>query len=279
MSIDWHNKGFWYKLSSAFRLVLLVRVHRLTSVRLIFSRPWFERMWVIQEVSCSKLATVISGSARISFDHLMVGVKFGIDKRILRASLGNQMINVRAIQNQPGNQSAAVEIYTIKTRDTDAHEILLDYLQLFATSKCKDPRDKIFALYGISELPYEHTLVQSFKHKNLQPDHRMDIAELYVEVSKSCMTDGSLDVLSKPCLQLLSRIRTLPSWAIDWTAFDKADVFASLAATGQFKSTLGSKIEPCFSCDGGCMLSGILLDTVEVVGKPFEVDSHHSHHP
>ena len=274
---DWNNNTFWYKLKSAYQLRLLSYLHAFRSLRLVFSRPWFERMWVIQEVSCSRTATVICGSARISFDHLIIGAKFGLEKRILQSYSGRQMINTRPDQRQPGSQSTAIQMYTIKVRDADAQENLLDYLQRFSTSKCQDPRDKIYALYGISELPYEHTLAQAFRIKDLQPDYRVNVTKLYMEVSKTCLTEGTLDVLSKPCPQPLSQSYSLPTWVIDWAAFDKADAFASLAATRRFQSTLTSKAEPAISHDGKCTLTGIFVDTVNVVGKPLDRSSYSFH--
>ena len=63
----------------------------------------------------------------------------------------------------------------------------------------------------------------------------------------------------------------LPTWVIDWTAFGKSDVFASLAASGQFNATGDSTAKPFFSSQGKCTIQGLAIDTVDVVGKPLDL--------
>lgn len=74
-------------------------------------------------------------------------------------------------------------------------------------NEATDPRDKVFALFGIANQGYEKTPAR--------PDYRRTVEEVYTDVAKFLVGDDhSLQVLS--AVQHAGVRRVLPSWVPDW---------------------------------------------------------------
>jgi hypothetical protein len=61
-----------------------------THLGVLFSRPYFKRLWVIQEVAKAKSATVLCGNKSISYEALFAAHKYCIDAQdiyVQRAAL------------------------------------------------------------------------------------------------------------------------------------------------------------------------------------------------
>lgn len=66
----------------------------------VLSRDWFERVWVVQEVSLAKSATVLCGWARMDWISLRKGVEYGyttgkIDDRVLGVAVAPAFSTLR----------------------------------------------------------------------------------------------------------------------------------------------------------------------------------------
>jgi ankyrin repeat protein len=110
------------------------RSGRLEEVKDLFRSPWFQRVWIIQEVASARAATVHCGSRSVPADvfALMPSLlKFEVDKQV------QAVLDV--LPGHPRDES-----WWTKRRD------LLYLLKKFASSKTSEPQDKIYALLGIS---------------------------------------------------------------------------------------------------------------------------------
>ena len=143
---------------------------------------------------------------------------------------------------------------------------LLNYLQSFAGSQCTDPRDKVFALYGISTLPGQQELSAAFIADDLKPAYDKDVGQLYASAARQCLQSGDLAILSKSMVRR-SKALSLPSWVPDWTAFDRSESFASLAATGEYNASKSAVARPLFPSLSTCGLEGNFVSTAEHVLK------------
>lgn len=93
--------------------------------------------------------------------------------------------------------------------------LLLEALQSRRRAICTDPRDKVFALVGISKDNAQGTPVPS-NGPHLQLDYSKTVVEVYKEVVRHLINRmGNLDVLA--ACQYKRELKGLPSWAPDWS--------------------------------------------------------------
>lgn len=244
---------------------LVRNVRKTDCVRAIFNCAWFGRMWIIQEVSCARKAYLIcDDGSSIDFGRFVTGLRFATEKRLFKVSLHTSMVYGGRGRGNTEGWSAATQMGAIRSRETDSTDGILQYLNRFSVSQCSDPRDKVFALYGISELPYEKNLATAFSNADLRPDYRNEVSNLYVTAAKVCMSSGSLNVLSRSIVKSRN-ILNLPSWTPDWSTSDSSSL-GSLAATGAYRASAESTASPCFSSEKTCKLEGILVGTIDSSG-------------
>lgn len=134
-------------------------------------------------------------------------------------------------------------------------------LNLYAISQCKDPRDQVYALLGISS---------DTENLAIAPDYTLDLTETFVYISKQIYRQGFglglLDLLSKDADRSSRGIENLPSWS--YAGSTNADV--SLLAN--------SNAHPWDHCtyrfeenDRVMITKGQIIDViVEIPLKPFE---------
>ncbi|KAH7374686.1 heterokaryon incompatibility protein-domain-containing protein [Plectosphaerella cucumerina] len=100
----------------------------------LLARPWFQRIWVLQEVASARAASVLCGSRSIS------AAIFALMPSFLGLKVDSHIQAVLDIL--PGHSRQ--ESWWNKRRD------LHFLLKKFASSETSEPRDKIYALLGMS---------------------------------------------------------------------------------------------------------------------------------
>ncbi|KAK0669445.1 heterokaryon incompatibility protein-domain-containing protein [Cercophora samala] len=157
-----------------------------------FRRPWFYRMWIIQEVALSRDLVVQSGDEVMEFDCL-VYVWYR------HASFG--VIPYRA-------QSPMQERWT---RDSTREEHEDDLLAVFSrheSAEVTDLRDKVYGILGMVR----------HKPEVINVDYSKDLESIFIDFTKRALQTRSrnLDVLSKSQGDGPSSIPGLPSWCLSW---------------------------------------------------------------
>jgi hypothetical protein len=104
----------------------------------LFQRPWWFRVWVLQEAVKAQIATVMCGTLRANFD-LLIDVA---------TCLGaNGFIGIYDVVDEaPRVHSATV----IKSLRKDGNVPLLTLLRLTRLYRATNPRDNVFALMGLT---------------------------------------------------------------------------------------------------------------------------------
>jgi Heterokaryon incompatibility protein (HET) len=100
------------------------------NLRLIFMKPWWSRVWIIQEVACAKVAVVHLGMSSAVWEALLW---------ISRLSIGYSEDTVYQLDIQR------------MARVRGSRESLFDLTYQFRHSKSTDPRDKDYALVGLAK--------------------------------------------------------------------------------------------------------------------------------
>jgi hypothetical protein len=177
--------------------------HRLTGLEAValarfFQRPWFKRVWVVQEAVCATRATVVCGACSIAWDRLAAVCQSEelrdvacVSAAMIRAPPG--ILAIRRIQ---------------KLRQEKSPVALLSLLASIRVLDATDPRDKLFAIQHLARGGDARTVV------NYNPP----VAYVYSQCAINSLKSSLLDVLSavNPSgIRMASKLRTLPSWVPD----------------------------------------------------------------
>jgi hypothetical protein len=148
----------------------------------VMTRPWFERMWVVQEVGRSQHAILICGRDRVEWKSTnSIAVRCFI--RMIKyaeilpewTQLGLDTVNMRPLLEMLDFQDANQFSKSWGTCQRAAPD-LLDLAYTMRHKQCTDPRDKIFGLWGMVE--YLHHL------EDFKPDYSMTVTQVYKEVAR-----------------------------------------------------------------------------------------------
>jgi len=126
---------------------------------LLLSRPWFRRVWILQEIANAKKASILCGTKSVrahtfALAPSLIGIK---PERHCRAVL----------DIMPG--SLREKTWWAENRD------LYNLLLKFSESEASDPRDKVYALLGISS--------DAQDTDSLRPDYRKGLHEVIQDTS------------------------------------------------------------------------------------------------
>jgi hypothetical protein len=161
------------------------------------SQPWFQRLWVFQEVNSNIDVDVICGETHLSWDS--VGLAATYIKRW--PSLREQIAHV--------DNCFWYNAYIMRSRHHQATisvAAMLSQGQNFVTT---DPRDRIYALLGTLPL-------REWENK-LQPDYHRSRLSLYLDVARRCLLDAK-DPFFLSYIQHNRgvEIENFPSWIPQW---------------------------------------------------------------
>jgi len=207
-------------------LRLIASAHAFSSraMREISNRDWFWRTWIIQEVTLSAQLVVLTDSLQFSWNQwreMLVatcdwpGRKKSSFLRQPEDEIGRMGVCAPPPVMQMSMQSAYVgagEGVASRKDDengTSGSEMSPKRLfrQLLATAnfKCKDPRDKLFAI-----LPLFTGTLPSL----LRPDYSKSLHEVFTDLTWYFINHGVLDALS--LARGITNDTTSPTWAVDW---------------------------------------------------------------
>ena len=156
----------------------------------IFSRPYFRRSWIVQEVALARHAVVHCGPHVIDWD-------------LLAAASTYQMSQLPS--DAENAHDAVAAIMEFHRNDHGKGNNIVDTLFMAYRFNCTDPRDKVFAMLGLAQ-----ALV-------LQPSYSVRVEDVYLTTTRTLILEfGNLDILC--CVSHPKTIASLPSWVPDWQA-------------------------------------------------------------
>lgn len=139
----------------------------------VFNRPWFQRVWTVQEVALPKYVTIMCGESQMAWGWFISAFD-------ALAMLG-QRLNEEHTNESPLKQRIAIHqglrIHIQQHMEqTKASKLKLAYL-LESTLRLRStqPQDKLYGLYGVLE---------TLRITDLpRPDPEMPIADVYMQAS------------------------------------------------------------------------------------------------
>ncbi|KAF2491403.1 HET-domain-containing protein [Lophium mytilinum] len=233
------------------------------AVDFLILQPWFERVWVIQEIALPDDACIQCGSRELEWKTFASGIESGLRKGLFQTSMfgfvdADNFHNFRAVAS-------------IRERNATRPpaQQLLDLLIQFRTRDATDARDKVFSLLG---------LVANVEELGLTPDYRASAASLYCKTAISILSRSTcLDFLGLAATSSKSDFgQSLPSWVADWSFTRNIPKPFMLDARGKPRPTSASwnataSIE--FPDMGTAVVSGHFVDTIAFVSDPL-IDLH-----
>jgi hypothetical protein len=169
-----------------------------------FTRPWFTRVWILQEIALAKTASIIYGDVMIPWDRIVQVLE---SLRRLKANA-----NIRKVSAAARGQCVhRCRMQTISANHQENEEPAISHLEglLWHTQYfvVTDPRDRLYGLLG---------MVKGLRdEKLLEIDYSKPVAEVFLDFSVFMLQKGTLSSILCSITQPLDG---LPSWTSNWTA-------------------------------------------------------------
>lgn len=228
------------------------------ALRELIKRPWFTRVWIIQELTLASQVEVHCGPSVFMWEELCCVIQFSIQVGFIEAA--------------SDSGSSSIPSLNVTRRRTQAGEkrSLLSLLLQFPSFQATNPRDKLYALLGLSDA-------------NVIPRYEVPYPEVFRDVVMEIIQSSrNLDILSFPPegpVRHGSSTSTprdkLPSWVPNFVyrtqriqQFTLQDFDNPLYDTPKFHAA-GPHIEfvPAPSSDRNILqLEGHSIDTIKQVG-------------
>ena len=225
----------------------------LRDMRSALRRPWFGRIWVLQEIAVSKRATFIYGTERIDLTRFRAAMNalhcFNEAVRgRYKADDGGWLTpyHFQLIYGDFFSQASTLVNAPTITRTPVFPLIALLRLTCIGSPnlkkhgphhlQCSDPRDKIFALLGLA------TDREDLERRGVTPDYIKSCQEVYTHVTAVMLQQGHLSLLSYIQPRHKSDFGDLPSWVPDW--------YQPITEAFQIPANDHITLQPTFSSSG-----------------------------
>jgi hypothetical protein len=239
------------------------KIQSFKAVISLFRRDYWNRVWIIQELYSAKEITIMSGKYRISWDKVQAVQDILVSRHYI-----NDLVQ---LSNEEPDLKGLAFYFQIRgpryLRLEEAHSSnlpdLYDILSKFWNTNATDPRDKVYALVG---------LTTARDDSRLTIDYSASVRQVFIDVVKYILVSSrKLDIIcSFP--QGVNDYE-LPSWVPDWT-FGQSKFGTPLV------SLVVRRGEKAFNSHGGSIAqsdvrlgdqiliaNGILLSHVQAVGQ------------
>jgi len=195
-----------------------------SALEAFFSRSWWNRAWIVQEVAHAKKATIICGSEKLSWMSLeSYFVKYH----------GTTMIFVQQPElNDPRIFALNRACQLVIARIMNLHETvgwkmtLFSNLSYLSHNQASDPRDKVYGILGLKN-NMDHGIIPDYgklpcqvyidaTRAILKHDSYSQIDAVVESEQKKRVPQFTLNVICKTVRMGASSTAGLPSWVPDW---------------------------------------------------------------
>lgn len=233
-------------------------------------KAYWRRLWIVQEVICATDVVVHCGKHSVSYATMqsILGL-FGT----AYLKLDDYALMTR-YEKFVTNLSFTGPTHIKKSLHSEGQQSrpLLELLYLHRTALCTDPRDRIYALIGISSL-------RSSTHPGLKIDYANSTSEVYRGAAEAIIEETAcLDIIcmnseaiTRPDTnQYRARQPFLPTWAPDWNVYQ-----SSMTLSTMYPSTRAcgdSRARFKFSNDGNVLTAeGLDIAPLHFCSERFEL--------
>jgi hypothetical protein len=184
----------------------------------LFQRPWFARMWTVQEVAVARSAMIRCGPSMLSWKELSSCVSaLWRHHALLTAILSRLPVTSQSGGNWAPSQVSAINSIRTGGYVNTENGTLLEILSAFANCEATDLRDKLYSLQGLVPRP-ERSLMPKPDYTRPTEEVLMDVAKVYIQH----FPGANILQHAGKSRQLLQ----VPSWAPDWSRKVQMSSFA-----------------------------------------------------
>jgi hypothetical protein len=186
----------------------------------LFSNPWFQRMWTIQEVVFARECLVVCGSASVPWaafsealwlptnEYPQNAVWEAVPHAVGEAVAQSARARSKAKKLVDQRSRHAVSPLSTERPSLQATKDELSLLASIGLHKCTVPSDRVFGMYGI---------LQAIGISVPDPDYTKSVLEVFEEATRCYMRSRkSLTSLVLAIRRGSQDSHDLPSWVIDW---------------------------------------------------------------
>lgn len=179
----------------------------------LLRRPWWQRIWVVQELAVAEKAVFMCGEKSIDADHMSTAVM--IFRLAVQAAHGTLYVSPRdfvspGIDSRPYLMLGSLRMkeYRAKLQLLNLIQAAFPYMENRRRLRATDPRDVIFALSGLSS---------DSGSLGIRPDYDENCPQVFSRTARALINKHCSLELLRDCFfpKLHSQ---LPSWIPDWSA-------------------------------------------------------------
>ena len=222
----------------------------------LYQRPWFERVWVRQEIALTKFPTLYCGASSCHL-HTLIGATTQLDYVYNQMGYRPLPPIKSALSDPPYAKLSSLSDLHKELHGGSKYAHLKDLLTQTRSCQASDLRDKIYSVLGMTDPDVYH----------LQPDYRTSHTEVFISATR-CIIEASkrLDILSF-CQS--SEPGKLPSWVPNYAEPWQRRPFNIKTNLGYHKP---SELDAGFSFEGKTLrLNGDFIDSIK------HICQHHVH--
>jgi hypothetical protein len=257
---------------------------RFVGIAALFFRPWWTRVWTVQEITLARDAKVQAGKKSLPWEYFEIFSQLSTLYAVHTANQSQAEWSETYRISQTHLTAIFVQAYTIRVlrekwrRDVEIPLSLM--VKYTLTRSATDPRDKIYAILGLVN-----------NGPRISPDYNLSCKMVYKAAFRRMLEYfGDLRVynyLQDSNDSLLERDKELPSWVPDFMALSKhtitciafingasrndpveSQAFSLLYSAASLRQGKLTKSRMEFKEDGSrLVLKGIPVDKVSVVGR------------
>jgi hypothetical protein len=219
----------------------------------LLERPWFRRLWVLQEVVHGENVIVMVGNETVSWGLLAKSVQ-----KLYRSGL----ILGKSSEKAQAGAAAVIEMESIRR----SRPGLLSVLLATNSGECSDARDRLYAVLNLANDYYPKRDIA------LGPDYSLEPKEIFTRFARWCVERGNIDFLSCTTRSEDNKSEDLqlPSWVPDWTNIDNDHPFARYLDRVPFRADIGLEelphSPPRITEDNELVLFGAIVGVIDHVG-------------
>lgn len=185
--------------------------HKLAALVKLLSNPWWTRVWVIQEVLVSANVRLRYGKAELPLDIIALATI------VFNSPEGHSLMTSARKYNWNHNMKGLGTcglMHGLRSHLSSGESVSLsDLLSLTTRFEATDPRDKVYALLGVTN---------NIPTQALLPDYGKSVEQVYIDVTQHFITNGEAFFAMKYAgVGHVRMMEELPSWVPDWTTLDK----------------------------------------------------------
>lgn len=227
----------------------------------LLERSYFSRAWIVQEVTLARSSIVLCGGHDFKWDDL-IKVSFYISRTRWNERLLRYQHN---FDNDKRTNATAVfqfKLYQIQeSYKTGARLQLGDCLTFARKFNAFDPKDKVFALLGLSVNPRDR-----FARSEIEVDYSKSVPEIYTAATIHVIkTSADLSIFANIEDAEHRTTVDLPSWVPDWSSAEIGGFSKNIP-----RFSAAGKEQRVIAIDEGrktLKIRGGLLDSVATVGE------------